>query len=451
MEVIRRYAALLVLAVLLAFSPAFIAGITNWDDDFYLDAAAKPVSWLLTHEFSGNFHPLTMLSLHLDRALFGVNAVELHAVNIVWHCAAVLAVFALLLQLTTDSFAAFAGALLFAIHPLRVESVVWLAERKDVLCVAFFAAALALYAARLRGRSVHLAWIYVLFIAALLSKASAVMLPPALMLIELAIRRRVSIRDKLPMLAISVVFGVATVMLQLHSPAAVPAGASFTVPQKLLLSGRALTMYVSRELVPLNLSALYAFPHAIGAAEWWGGLLALVLCVAVLATLRFSVTLFAATAFFFVTIAPMLPLLNIGRALISDRYTYIPSIGIAWLVTLGVERLRHREVIVIAVALLLGVLTFQRTTVWHDSITLWTSVLESDDTNALAWNGRGVALAMQQRTAPAASDFDHAIALQPCYENALRNRGMLAMMTKDTVTARVMAARLLDCHKIPRQ
>jgi len=447
-EVSRRYAALLVLAVLLSFSPAFFAGITNWDDDHYLDAAARPASWLLTNAFFGNYQPLTMLSLHLDRALFGVNGVELHAVNIALHCAAVIAVFALLLQLTATPFAAFAGALLFAVHPLRVESVAWIAERKDVLCVAFFAAALALYAAWLHGRRIHIGWIYALFIAALLSKATAAVLPAAMMLVELAIRRRITIRDKLPMFALGFLFSLLTIHLQAQP------GASLDLPHRLLLEGRALTMYVSRELVPLNLSAFYAYPHAIGAAEWWGTFLALLLCASVLATLRFSLNVFAAAAFFLVTIVPMPPLVNIGRAFIADRYTYIPSIGIAWLAALAVERIRNRAaviIIAIAIAFILGALTFQRTQVWHDSLTLWTSVLESDGTNAIAWNGRGVALIVQRRFAEAAPQLDRAIALDPCYENALRNRGMLAMMSHDEAAARAIAARLLDCHRIRRQ
>ncbi|PYQ48396.1 MAG: hypothetical protein DMF59_16145, partial [Acidobacteria bacterium] len=152
------YAALLAATCLVVFAPAYSAGITNWDDDIYL---RTPV---FTTYVMGNFHPLTMLSF----AISGRNPIGLHATNVVLHAITAILLFFLIVELSGSQFPAFVGALIWAIHPLRVESVVWIAERKDVLCGLFYVAALIAY---VRKKF----WLtFAFFVLALLSKGMAV-------------------------------------------------------------------------------------------------------------------------------------------------------------------------------------------------------------------------------------------------------------------------------------
>src|SRR5262245_39231422 len=158
---------LLVAATAVSFAPLQDAGITNWDDGVYLQSASMPLGKLLNARVLGNFHPLTMFSFAVEVRLFGVHAGELHAMNILLHAGASLLVLLFLFELTSSELGALAGALFFAVHPLRVESVGWIAERKDVLCALLFAAALLAYARHLR-RATHFGWVFVFFLLAVL-------------------------------------------------------------------------------------------------------------------------------------------------------------------------------------------------------------------------------------------------------------------------------------------
>lgn len=414
-------AIVLLLAVAVSFVPAMRAEYTNWDDRAYYGAARQPLPVLLTAIVTGHYHPLTMLSLGLDVRLFGTNATEMHVVNVALHAVTALLILLLLEQLTGSVAGALAGALFFAIHPLRVESVAWVAERKDVLMGVFFAAALLTYLAN-RRRGLSIAWTYVFFVLALLAKLTAVGLPLALLLIDYYEERRLRIADKIPMLLLSAAGSVGAIAA-LHSFGDNLSRFHFTAWERVLLSARAIVMYLSREIVPANLSAFYSYPERTGPADWWSFCAVVLLAAALIASAARFHRLFAGFAFFFVTLAPMLPLMATGNAMITDRYTYLPSIGLGLTIALGVMRLslRAAAAAIVAGGVILGVLTWRQCEVWHDSKSLWLSVIDYDPTLALAWNN----LASERRMA---GDWrgswlavTRAVALDPCYLTALRN------------------------------
>ena len=432
---------LLAAVCLLAFAPAYRAGTTNWDDDVYL--ASPGVTHISAATFTsfvlGNYHPLTLLSFAIDLQLFGRNAAELHAVNVVLHAITAILVFLLIQQLTALPFGSFAAALIWAIHPLRVESVVWIAERKDVLCTLFFTAALLAYVRR------GIALTFVLFLLALLSKGMAVSLPLAMLAIDY-LQRRKAIVEKLPFFAMSVVFGVVGLYAQ-RGPGANPnlPGFSFTIAQKFALAADAIVLYLGKLLVPVNLSAFYAYPKSLTWIDWLSLLFVAIVIAIVAWTAKATRTIAFAFLFFAVTIAVVLPVVSIGRTIAADRYTYIPSIGFAYLVAL-IARPRGWAIVAF-IAAVFGVMTFQRSRAWHDSVTLWTSVIEADPEIALAHNSRGAALAVRGDFADAARDFDEAIALEPCYVTALRNRWLVAQKTGDASAAAAARDKLSRCQK----
>jgi protein O-mannosyl-transferase len=445
-------AVVLLAAIAVSFAPLFRAGITNWDDEVYLRSASAPLSTLLTAPVMGNYHPLTMLSLALDQRLFGVRAVELHAMNVLLHAIASLAVLMLLLELCSDRLKpaatlALAGALFFAIHPLRVESVGWIAERKDVLCELFFAAALLAYVRHIR-RGAHFGWVFVLFILAVLSKATAVVFPVATLLIDFLERRRPRVAQTAALFGVSAVAGIGAILVQRGSGAlsALP-GFAFSPLERALLACRALVMYIAREIVPVNLSAFYAYPKSVGMVDVACAAAVVALTIAVVAAAYRWRPLFFGLAFFLLTIAPTLPLLSIGRTMAADRYTLLPSIGLAYLVAVGVAALRRDAALaaIAAGAIVLSAATWQRCAVWRDSVTLWTSVIDYDDRIPLAYNSRAVARIAAGDAQRARVDLDRALILDRCHGAALRNRALLAGRAGDLAAADGDLQRAIRC------
>ena len=413
-------------AIAAAFAPLFTAGITNWDDGVYLQAASAPMATVLRAPVLGNFHPLTMASLAIEERLFGVDARELHGANVLLHACASLCVLLLLVELTGSPLAALGGALFFAVHPLRVESVGWIAERKDVLCELFFAAALVAYLRHLR-RGTSFGWTFALFLLAVLAKATAVVFPLAMLLIAYLERRRPRTSHLIATFAASAVFGVIAYLAQ-RGPGAreVLPGFAFSPLEKALLACRALVMYIGREIVPANLSAFYDYPKSVTAVDALCGAGVVVLIVAVAAAATRWRPLFFGFAFFLVVVAPTLPLLSIGATIAADRYTLLPSIGLAYLVALGLASMRRLAATfaIVLGAALLAALTWHRCAVWHDSLSLWSSVIDADDHVALAYNNRAAAWMAAGQPAPARSDLDRALALDGCYADARHNRAV---------------------------
>src|SRR5689334_8186749 len=242
---------LLAAACLVAFAPAFTAGVTNWDDDLYVRApeSQRISAGTFTHFVFGSFHPLTIFSFAIEQQLFGRNAFLLHATNVVLHAASAVLLFFLLQELGAVSFGAFAGALLWAIHPLRVESVVWIAERKDVLCTLFFVAALIAYGRR------RLMLTFALFALALLSKGMAVTFPLAMLSVDY-LQRRKALLEKIPFFAMSAAF--AAIGFAGQQPKATVTG--------LPLVCQTFLSYLGKVFLPIRLNAIYLYPHRI---LWW--------------------------------------------------------------------------------------------------------------------------------------------------------------------------------------
>jgi len=435
-------AIVLTAAILISFVPAFEAKFTNWDDTQYVGAARLPWTKLCTTIVSGHYHPLTMLSLGVDVRLFGMNPTGMHVVNIALHLIASLLVLVVLFELTGSVPAALAGALFFAIHPLRVESVAWISERKDVLMGAFYAAALVAYVAHLR-RGTSIAWTYVFFVLALLSKATALSLPVVLLLIDVIAIGRPRVKAKIPMFVLSVIAGWGAVAA-IHSVGSAPlTHYAFAPPERLVISGHAIVMYIQRELVPVNLSAFYPLPHDVTAMHVQSTIAVVLLAIALVIVFRRLPQVLAGLAIFVVTIAPMLPLLATGDTIGADRYTYIPSIGLAYVVAFAVARLSIRAAIAAIVigGLILGILTWQQCRVWHDGTSLWTSVIDYDPSIAIAWNNRGGNGKPLERLL----ELSEAISLDPCYVKALQNRARLLELAGSFDAALRDANRSIRC------
>jgi len=440
--------AVVLVATALAYLPSLGNGFTNWDDTSYVHEnpwiaePSAPLGGLFSAYHMGNYHPLTLLSFVADHALFGLDPRGYHAVNLVLHLLVTAGVFVLVRLLTSRLDAPFVAALLFGLHPLHVESVAWISERKDLLYTLFYLGALICWVIRNRRRGS--AGLYVasllLFVLALGSKALAVTLPVVLLLVDRLLGRALTPRallDKLPYFAVALVGGLVAIDAQ-ASMQAVLGQEVVGLGARAIVGGYGLAMYLGKLVAPLGLSALYPYPSGLSdglpagyvAAALVAGLLVLLL---LLARRRFP-RLFFGGAFFLVTLAPVLQFLPVGGAVMADRYAYLPSVGISYLVGLGWSVWAEREgqrtlgrrvvaTLLLAYLVVLGGLTWQRTRVWHDSVTLWNDVIDKAPTAALAYFNRGSAWGARGDHERAVADFTEVLRLFPTDADSYLNRG----------------------------
>jgi len=434
-------AIVVVAASILAFLPALSGGFV-WDDLDYVRNnpivhAPFPAALarMLSSVVLGNYHPLTMASLWLDNAFFGPGPFVFHATNVLLHAANAVLAGRFLLALGIRRDAAWAGALLWAVHPLRVESVAWISGRKDVLYVFFFLLALNAYLRHARANAASgrpYAVSLVFFSASLLSKGAAVAFVPVIFLVDWFLRRKVTAKtlaEKIPFLALAIAVGLVAIGAQATS-GAIPLGEEHTVPTRIAIACYGLVFYVVKTLAPWGLSALYPYPPAtVGGLP--KGAIAAVVAVAAAASIaawgwrRFRFATFSA-GFYVATVALVLQLFPVGGAMVADRYSYLPAVGGSLAIAAGLGAVPFRRSIVGAVLIVaagLSVGTWARCAVWHDGMSLWNDVLAKEPDAALAHQNRGVARAELGDHRGAIVDYDAAIASSPGYADAWANRG----------------------------
>ena len=457
---IRRSVTWLWLAGLLAITIAVYYNslsnkFINWDDDLYVTANndirtlhGDSVNYTLEETFktyvAGNYHPLTMLTYCIEYRMYGLNPWIYHLDNLLLHLLNALMVFSFIWLLVRQNAVAFITALLFAVHPMHVESVVWIAERKDVLYAFFYLAALCTYVLFIRNEKFK--WCFyvitlIFFVLGLLSKAMMVSLPIVFFAIDYFNIRKPTLKrvsEKIPFIILSVVFGLIAIKAQ-GSALQPPGVEQHNFFERVLFFFYALLLYGWKLLVPFNLMGFYHYPVkqdgsypiiVYGAPLLIVGLLFLLYKYKPRAR-----DMWFGLAFFFITIALVLQILPVGGALIAERYTYLPYIGLCFIIArlvyaLWVRRSEKRTVSKLAAA---GVLIFfvglcsflsaQRSKVWHDSISFWRDEAEKNDKNRDIFLKLGSAYDASGQYEDAIKSYSDAAQLDPDYPNTYYVRG----------------------------
>ena len=448
------FALTLVAGVFLVYAPVAHHDWVAYDDDVYLlenphvarGLEWSEVRWVFTHAYAANYHPLTWLSHMLDVELFGLEPGSHQLVNAGLHALNTVLVLLFLAALFERGWAAGIGAALFALHPLRVESVAWAAERKDVLCAAFFLAGLLAYLGYVRRPSfARYALVAAALVLALLSKPMAVSFPFALFLLDLWPLRRLELArlsaapaadralvlEKLPLFALAGAGALVTLWAQSRA-GATSSLVSLEPGLRLLNALATLATYVEQTLVPHALSVFY--PHALqlsdaparallvpalaGAALLGGGL------ALAWRMRRSQPTVAVGTGFFLLTLAPVIGLVQVGAQAHADRYTYLPSVGLSVLAcTLAAaSAARHARVVTVlgaGLALLLGVLARRQVGVWQDTRTLFEHALALDERNYLAHSKLGEVARAEGDLAGALAAFERALEHNPGHVESL--------------------------------
>src|SRR2546426_384236 len=471
---VRWLAPLLVaLLTLTAFLPTLQNQFVSWDDDknflenpHYRGLGWTHLRWMWTTHL-GHYIPLTWMTLGLDYLLWGMNPLGYHLTNLLLHAANAVVFFFVVRRLLTRALpgpserghalavAAGVAALVFAIHPLRVESVAWATERRDVLSGLFYLLTILMYLRAYefgaRGRGWY--WLAVaVFVCALLSKSMVVNLPVVLLILDVYPLRRLGgaigwwseparrvYLEKIPFVLLAAAASAIAVMAQssVHAAASL---AQLSLPGRLVVSAYGLGFYLWKMVVPVNLSPLYELPRTMDpVAPPFILSYALVLAItAIVLALRRPVPgLPAAWVAYVVVLLPGLGIVQSGPQIAADRYTYLAGLGWAILAgagllscwrTSGTSKTGTPTTLPIAgvatcLVVGLGALTWNQAQVWHDSEKLWTHTLAMDPQSSIAENNLGVVRADQSKRAEAIEHYQRALQMRPDYADAHINLG----------------------------
>ncbi len=450
----RLLVGLLFILAFIVFSPCLNNAFT-WDDFIYITnnssiqgLSPDHLKTIFTTPINGSYHPLTQLSFAIEYHFFKLNPWIYHLDNIILHALNTILVF-WFIRLFATSPIAFVTALLFGIHPLRVESIAWAAERKDVLFSFFYLCTLIQYGMSLR--KIHVPnKLYIclgLFVLAVLSKPQAASLPLALLSIDYLFKRKwdlTLLREKIPFLMISIVSILGAIWGGKHLMGAhrmLGAAGHLSLIQKLFFSTYAFVFYMYQCIFPFNLSVIYFYP-----TEAKGGMplivyvapLIMVVGMIILHRIRLSRALIWAMIFYGVTI--LLPLGNIwiGGNLVADRYSYVPSIGVFFIMATVLvaidEKYRVAKWLFLIYVCFLGASSFLRCGIWKDYLTMTSSIIRQHP-DADTYNLRGEIYLQNGQNKLAINDFNQAIHLNSGYALAFYNRGSAYSRENDLLRA----------------
>jgi protein O-mannosyl-transferase len=472
----------LITTSLIAYGRILGNGFINFDDNVYITKNShvqsglniQTVKWALTAVVSSNWHPLTLISHAIDWSMFGNRASGHHFINLLLHIGVVLLLFLFLHRTTSSIWPSAFVAALFALHPLRVESVAWAAERKDVLSMFLGLGVLYAYTFYVEKRHVSkYIFCLILFAMGLMAKPMLVTLPFVLLLLDYwplqrwkkeiklgtndtkvvplkkkdkqhgsqSIKQHSSVKakdqpttsqrlwEKAPFFILAIISSVVTIWAQQKGGSLVPLQ-KISFPERFMNSVVSYVLYLQKTFWPMDLAIFYPYQHVLPFWQFWGALLILLLISAVVILyIRRLPFLFVGWFWYLGTLIPVIGLVQVGRQALADRYTYLPSIGIGIILTWGImsllpkERL-HKIILIplaVIVIILMTVLTWQQCGYWKNSVELFNHTLQATKDNYLAHDSLGVALDAEGKHQDAIYHYQNSIKINPEYDNAYYN------------------------------
>lgn len=440
----------ILILVAFAFSPGLKNQFTNWDDNRYvvenpvikkLNAENLHRIFVGDHKFHmGNYHPFTLISLALDYQVAQLNPMVYILHNLVLHLFNTGLVYLLVWLLVKNRTVGLLTMAMFGIATLHVESVTWISERKDVLYTFYFLASAIAYIYYVEKQKTGFYVLAFLFFAiSLLAKGQAVSLAVTLVIIDFVLKRKIrSIKillEKVPFFVLALIMGIVAIQAQSAGEAIQEIG-HYNFIDRIFIAAYGFTLYVVKLIVPFGLSAIYPYPDIINKTipGYFAAFLiptALVLWLLFVAFKKKQYTLAFAVAFYIINIALLLQLIPVGSAIMADRYSYIPSIGVYLAIAWGVVWCHQNKPAFFKPALaLLAVMfvfqagaTYKRAQVWFDPLTLWLDTTQKSPKAVVAWNNLGSTKDKMGQKEEAIRAFSKAIAYKPDYTHAFYNRG----------------------------
>ena len=441
-------------ATLALYNPVNRHPFVNYDDDRYITENLhvhngltwRTITWAFTATEQGNWHPLTWLSHALDYQLFHQNPAGHHLTSLLIHAANAVLLFLFLMYATRRLGPSLFVAALFALHPINVESVAWVAERKNVLCTFFFFATLIAYCWYARQPDWRRYLVFAgLFVLGLMSKPMVITLPFVLLLLDYWPLGRIRggradataaplsklVVEKLPLIALSAASAVITMQAQ-RAGGAMRSTAQFSLAVRLENAVMAYAMYLWKMIWPSHLSPIYPHPGD-SLAGWQVGTSALVLLAVTAVALKFRARRYLLTGWlwFLGTLVPVIGLVQVGDQAMADRYAYIPLVGIFIMIAWRIADLADSKQIglvvrVIPAACVLLALSFatnRQLGYWSSNYDLWTHAVAVTGRNFIAQDNLGGALLWLGKTDEAYLHFQAAAEINPLDPMSRSNLG----------------------------
>ena len=441
----------LLAAVSIAYWPVHRFGFVRLDDPLYVTENPhvlegltwRAVWWSLTSSYAANWHPVTWMSHMLDVQLFGFDAGAHHMTNVILHGVTTALLFGVLLRMTGALWPSFFTAGLFGLHPIHVESVAWIAERKDVLSALFWMLTLWAYDAYARHPKIsRYIWVLLFFALGLMAKPMVVTLPFVLLLLDVWPLQRLDLRsartsmaalllEKLPLFALSATSAVVTFVAQ-REGGAVASSARLPMADRLGNAALSYVAYLEKTVWPEHLAAYYPYRLPLSMVAVAISMLALIVVSvgAMWASLRRPYIL-VGWLWYVGTLVPAIGIVQVGTQAMADRYSYLPLIGIfiilAWTLhdfTQAEPRRRAPTAMVMSVLLVLSAtVTRRQVEYWKTSQALWTHALAVTSDNYAAHTYLGNSLATAGNVDSAIAEYSAALRIRPDFPEAHNNLG----------------------------
>lgn len=452
----RSYALAVMLITALVYLPSLQNGLVNWDDDPNitenpnLERIGHGASWgeTITNIFDlkkgaviGNYNPLPILTFGIEKALSGdFNPTLIHSTNLVLHLLTVFFAMRLLLWMGIGIWGATAGALLMGIHPMRVESVAWATERKDVLFAVFFFAALWYYARWIKSeKSVERTRFYiimlVLAVLSLFSKVQAVTLPLSMLALDYFYRRPISFKliwEKTPFWLLSLTFGIINLMTLKAQGSTNDDVTQFTLLDRLCIGAYSYCTYIYKIVFPYPMSPLYPYPKPLPIWVYIAPAFVPFILYGVWRMWKADKRIWIFGVLFFTfNVMFLLQIFAAGQGFLADRFTYVPYFGVfaivAWYAAQYASDEKRRgtlQLIMGVLGLVFGIWSYQQIKVWKNGESLWSHVIKFEGkTNSLPYWNRAQYYRAQKKIDLSLKDYTQAITIHPKNPELYNSRG----------------------------
>jgi tetratricopeptide (TPR) repeat protein len=464
-KIVLLILSVIVISTIITYSPISKNQFLKWDDGAYVvenpnikNLNSENLKLFFSQSFVSTYLPLTMISYAIDYQIGGLNPEIYTATNLIFHILNALLVFWLIL-LILDNYTIqgeratlinakkfkfeknsfwnkyiIAGltALLFAIHPINVESVAWVAERKNVLFSFFFLFSLIFYIQYIVKKNRLFFYLSILlYIFSLLSKGVAVSLTLSVIAIDFVMYRnlfsRKVIYEKIPFLLLSILFGI----IAFNSQGKENITAFRPLYEQIIFASYGFFTYIYNLIFPIHLLAFYPYPHSSNIYYWISLILSVLLIFNVIRFhQRISRLIIFSIIFFIANILFVIQIIPVGKALMADRYIYISSIGffliLSYFITILAQKQKFVYLIVPIILFIYGYTAYMRVEIWNNNYTLWNDVIKKTKNVPIAWNNRGLVKRDSGNIVGAYSDFTNAINVDPEYKQAYNNLGIAA-------------------------
>jgi protein O-mannosyl-transferase len=441
-----------VLALTMAvYSNSISNGFVNWDDDknvyentYIRELSADNIKVYFTRPLIAMYTPIVYISYAADYSIGGPGPRVYHITNLLLHLMNITLVFFIIMLLTQRLEIAVIASLFFAVHPLNTGAVAPVSTRSGLLYSFFSLVSFLCYIRYLKDNFGlrHLAFAFIFFLLAVMSKSAAVILPLVFLLADYYCKRKFDARaitEKIPFFVLSIIFGVLTFVFR-EDAGHIGSQYLFTPFERIFLVGHSIVFYVLQLLIPVNLSAYHPYPEKTGEflpILYYLSPLVIAASVLIIYKMKqYRRELIFGALFFFINILLILKIIPMGGEIVCDRYAYLPSIGLFFIIGWAYCRAADmpgmsagiiKKLFIAALVfwcVLLSIISYERNKVWENSITLYDDIIEKYPNVILAYSNRGSAKITQGDYAGAIADFNMAIERDPYYVPAYNNRGL---------------------------